>query len=496
MRPRLPVLLSRPVLLAWLALLLPLAGGGAASAQEMAALRLEIDRVAAEAAPDDSMLADLTSNVWKVVFLAPGQSQTADILARRRADIQTGASSGASGTTSAVLSPLLPAIFGVAIEDGALTRTVSGTTVTLKAMPAGLFCAARPGAATAVARRDEDACRTWWSRVGVTASFDMARGKKDEKLASLQSLDNQFSELAVRVELLNHRKATGRAYVARFEEEFNDWRQAATGLAGLEAATKAEPAAKALEVRLLALRKDAGWKTATADKRRQDVEKAIRESVATTVVPEADMQKVQAAWLSALQADERLQNAVANAPVLTAEYTFQRPDLATEAIGTIVPAGVRPPELHTGRVIYAQGWADSRLDVTANLSFSLFDELRPGMRGRFRDLRTGVEAKFKLRELANYGAPTLAFAGLYTFLNQEPLGLGIAAFNGAAITERGHIGLFQFKLEFPAANNTIRIPLSLTYSNRTELIKESDVRGQIGISFNLDALFLDTKPKS
>ena len=43
-----------------------------------------------------------------------------------------------------------------------------------------------------------------------------------------------------------------------------------------------------------------------------------------------------------------------------------RPDLAMEAIGTIVPQGVRPPNLHTARFIYAQGWGDKRLDLTAN----------------------------------------------------------------------------------------------------------------------------------
>jgi hypothetical protein len=43
---------------------------------------------------------------------------------------------------------------------------------------------------------------------------------------------------------------------------------------------------------------------------------------------------------------------------------------------------------------------------------------------------------------------------------------------------------------FPAANNTVRIPLSFTASNRTELIKEADVRGRFGVSFNLDALFV------
>jgi outer membrane lipopolysaccharide assembly protein LptE/RlpB len=51
--------------------------------------------------------------------------------------------------------------------------------------------------------------------------------------------------------------------------------------------------------------------------------------------------------------------------------------------------------------------------------------------------------------------------------------------------------VFQAKLEMPTAKNAMRIPLSFTYSNRTELINESDVRGQIGISFNLDAMFVD-----
>ena len=63
----------------------------------------------------------------------------------------------------------------------------------------------------------------------------------------------------------------------------------------------------------------------------------------------------------------------------------------------------------------------------------------------------------------------------------------------AEINKPGHIGVFQSKLEFPTANNAMRIPLSFTYSNRTELINESDVRGQIGISFNLDSLFVDKR---
>jgi hypothetical protein len=128
------------------------------------------------------------------------------------------------------------------------------------------------------------------------------------------------------------------------------------------------------------------------------------------------------------------------------------------------------------------------LDVTSNVSVSLFGEKRQGMPSAFRDLRLGIEGKFKLKSLNGYGRPTLSFAGLYTYLNQSPLGLGVSV-NGQNVSERGHIGVFQTKLEFPASNNGVRIPLSLTVSNRTELIKESEIRGQIGVSFNLDSLF-------
>ena len=66
-------------------------------------------------------------------------------------------------------------------------------------------------------------------------------------------------------------------------------------------------------------------------------------------VPEAKAVAVRNVWLRSLRADQELENAAANAPVLTAEYAFDRPDLATEPIGDIVPEGIRPPSLHTTR---------------------------------------------------------------------------------------------------------------------------------------------------
>jgi hypothetical protein len=463
-----------------------------AAAQDTSVLAAQINRLAASPEVDDALLADLRDSLWQVVYLSAGQAEVAEILSFRRADLQIGAGSGASGTTSAVLNPLLPAIFGVAFEDGAITRSVSGSTISLKVAPAGLICAARPLAAAAVARRDEEACRTFWRRVGITASFDTKRGEKSTKLEDLQTLNNQFAAVTVRAEVVNLRTSTGERYRQMFQSEFVAWKERATAFAAVDRDTPEILKAQAVvEARLLALVKQPDWKGKAVDQRAAAIKAILREAAAQVTVPDAKATQVRDAWLEALRADRALQNSVANAPLLTAEYAFERPDLATEAIGAVVPEGIRPPSLHSARAIYAQGLTKTNLDFTANASASWFGDVRPGMSGSFRDFKAGIAGTFRLRDLAGYGAPALSFAALYVYLHQEPLGLGLIAFNDAEINKPGHIGVFQAKLEFPTAKNAMRIPLSFTYSNRTELINETDVRGQIGISFNLDALFVE-----
>ncbi len=39
----------------------------------------------------------------------------------------------------------------------------------------------------------------------------------------------------------------------------------------------------------------------------------------------------------------------------------------------------------------------------------------------------------------------------------------------------------------------VKVPVSFTLANRTELIKEKEVRGTIGVTFDFDSLF--SKPK-
>jgi hypothetical protein len=478
-------------------------------AQNLAAIQNEMAALAKAATPGDreTALDNLIGSADKVLILDTSRLPTGiaedgmrtiqEILATRRADVQTGSGSGASGSTSAVAGPLLPAIFGVAVEDGAITRTVSGTTISMKVNPVGLICAAQPGIAAAVARRDDEACRTRWRRVAFSISFDAGRGERRTELVGFGTLGNQFSEAAARVELINHRKATGERFQRVFATELEAERARAQAFVDRNQKLAVDLVQLGvqddLESRLVTLTEAPTWATLPEATRMRAIEGEVRAALARAAgIDQAALDEQRRLWVESLRANRRLQNAIANAAVLTGEYAYRRADIAAADIGTIVPRGERPPGLHALTFVYARGWAESQLDLTSNLGITFFDQKREGMTSAFRDVRLAIEGKFRLPELGTYGSPTLSFAGLYQFLNQEPLGLGIRSFTGVVIKERGHIGLFQMKFEFPAANNTIRIPLSFSASNRTELIREADVRGQFGVSFNLDALFAPT----
>jgi hypothetical protein len=432
----------------------------------------------------DSAIEELADNAIKVAVAARDKKMAEKLMSFRRADVQFGAGNQASGSTSAVLNPLLPAVFGFSFETGGITKSVSGNIITLTTNPAGLMCASSAGSDVAerVERRDADVCKTFWKRFGLSASFDAGRGSKDKDLANLQAISSQFSDLSVRVELLNHRTSGPlKSFIKQAKTLANEVAEFHSRRPDFKSSIR-----NAIQSQL----NDSGWAGLSSSDRAGKIADAIDAAVKSVA---NDTGSIGSALIESLTQYSRAQS---NRAVISFEYGYQQPDLATEAIGTdpiVVPKGIRPPNLHSARLIYAQGISSRNLDLTANISGSWFDEVRPGMSGNFRDFRAGIEAKFKLREIANYGAPTLSFAGLYMYLHQRPLGLGIEAFNQADINARGNIGLFQAKLEFPTANNNIRIPVSFTYSNRTELIKESDVRGQIGISFNMGSLFGEKK---
>ena len=99
-----------------------------------------------------------------------------------------------------------------------------------------------------------------------------------------------------------------------------------------------------------------------------------------------------------------------------------------------------------------------------------------------------------LREIQSIGVPTLTFAGLFLSLREQPLGIPVQV-NGVNVNLKGNMGFAQAKISFPVKKGSgVNVPLSITYASRTELNKEHDVRGSVGMTLDLDTIFAGLKP--
>jgi hypothetical protein len=175
---------------------------------------------------------------------------------------------------------------------------------------------------------------------------------------------------------------------------------------------------------------------------------------------------------------KKLLDKIAKGKILTFEYTNNR--------------GVNAPDLSNFNFIAATG-TGSRFDLTANGSFTFFNKLplatattpRPG---RIRDFQFAAQVtkSFNL----NDSQFDFWFAGRYERLMENA-----STVAGTMMPNtKGDIAVGQIGLNVPIKSLGIKFPISMTFANRTELIREKTVRGNIGFTFNWDTLFAKLKP--
>jgi hypothetical protein len=172
----------------------------------------------------------------------------------------------------------------------------------------------------------------------------------------------------------------------------------------------------------------------------------------------------------------------------TFEYTNQHPRNA--------------PNTSNARFIYShQPFEKVPVLLTANAGFTWYnaDPATAGA-GRLRDVQFAGQLDRRLGQIGNFGNAVLTFSGYYQWMKEDALinigpgsiapGSGIVLPGAAAklLGTKGHIGIVQGKVSIPVGD-VVKIPFSLTWSNRTELIKKEDLRGQVGIAFDIDSLF-------
>jgi hypothetical protein len=147
-------------------------------------------------------------------------------------------------------------------------------------------------------------------------------------------------------------------------------------------------------------------------------------------------------------------------------------------------------DLFTWTGVFEAGLGSSRkTDFTFN-----------GAVSRYRSTPTGADQALKSIELTaqlehplgnGMPAPIVTFATRYSYLPNDTVASTGGAVVSVGTAPRGHLGFFQAKLTVPIKDSGAKVPISVTAANRTELIQEKDVRGSIGITFDMDT-FMST----
>jgi len=183
---------------------------------------------------------------------------------------------------------------------------------------------------------------------------------------------------------------------------------------------------------------------------------------------------------------------IMQSPTISFEYTYVRQSTnqipgSTSTTTTSVASPL--PNLSTFDLIFNK-YLVAGSQLSLNGVATIFNSLPVGAKGGcMRDVEATAQLDIPLPQIFSIGKPTLTFSGLYMDLINQPLGQPLLV-NGVPESRTGNIGLFQGKFTIPLGKGSgVNVPLSFTYANRTELIKESDVRGSIGVTFNLDSIF-------
>lgn len=159
------------------------------------------------------------------------------------------------------------------------------------------------------------------------------------------------------------------------------------------------------------------------------------------------------------------------------------------------------PTFSVIRFIYSHQPTGAPVVLTLNVAGSVYGaSVLESTTSRFRSFQIAGQLDRRLRALPNGGHVVLTLAGHYEWIDEDAPTL-LPTMTPAPVTGtplpdeaptpvglKGHIGIVQGKVTLPLGD-AVSVPLSVTFANRTELIAESRVRGQIGLTLDLDSFF-------
>ena len=391
-------------------------------------------------------------------------------------DTQVGSDASSAGSTSLTTKGSVPGILGFAVDSGGLLKSIDGSTLTFRGNVTGLAKAL--GGKGFISGFDEDSpAARFFRRTAFSFSFDTGRGNQPGTFVGSRQ---QLSNYGFHLDLYNKRdprepryRDDWKAFLSTVSEDFVTQIQSSLiALADPSANRWHDPSLQAWYVLM-----DSAIENASA----QEVESVFKQELtrapadmSPTVVTE--LRSFNTRFREWIDAREGILRKIAKAPILSFEYVNDRP--ANNAT------------LSKFNVIGEFGFGP-KLDLTFNGALTMFNS-RPTLNvKRVRDFQFATQLDVPFGEMGmGLGKPVLSFAGRWERLLSDatsPAGIVVP-------DTEGDIAIGQVKFTIPIKKSGVRIPLSFSFANRTELIKEREVRGNFGFTFDLDKIFANFKP--
>lgn len=411
----------------------------------------------------------------------------------RRIDQQVGAGPSSQGTTSLVVKGGVPYLFGLAVENGAATQSQSDTTITYRVNPAGVLnLFQKKGFISGFRQNENDPFLKFLGKTSLGFTFDTNRGSTPGIFTGDKQ---QLSAFSARVEFLNERDPRLKKYERDWEKFVSEEQVklsdqiSKTSLAVNDwGSVDQEPTFKDPALQAWLIQTNNALKTIdqglSSEQRVAQTAEILRSRADLLPVDTISAETAQAVtdfaktFLEYTQRKNELLDRIARGKILTLEYTNTR--------------NVNAPDLSNFNFIAATG-AGAKIDLTANGSLTFFNKLpaatalvpRPG---RIRDFQFAgqLAVPFKVGD----GQFDFWFSGRYERLVENASTLAGTLVPGT----KGDLAVGQFGINIPIKSLGIKFPVSVTFANRTELIKEKEVRGNIGFTFNWDTVFAKIKP--
>lgn len=404
-----------------------------------------------------------------------------------RTDKQVGGSPATAGSTSLTTKGGVPSIFGWAVENGAATSSLDGTSLTFRFNPVGTVQALSGiGFLTGFRRAQNDSFLNFFRKTSVGLSFDTSRG---DLPGTFTGRKQQLSAVSFRYEFVNDREPRLPKYQRQWEE-FVATKGVAFAQVVYESTLAIQeltgtPGRRAFKFKDIALQ---SWLEQTNDLlatpglRSEEIKQILIEQLDLLPIKNLSEETSNAltdfgtALVEYADAKNELLDRIAKGRVITFEYTNHR--------------GVNAPDTSNFTFIAEQG-TEGRLDFTFNGALTMFNRKPTGLNvKRIRDFQFSGQMDVPLGDPLGLGPTFLSVSGRYERLLQDattPAGIVIP-------NTKGDLGFGQAKLTIPIKGTGVKIPFSFTFSNRTELITEREVRGNFGLTLDLDTLMAKFKP--